>query len=53
MHHDEVDAAIRLAKAKWHVSVSVADVKEWEESTKIKWREWCEDAVDVGSAWRT
>lgn len=44
---DEVDAAIQLAMAKWHVSAFFADVKEWEESTKIKWREWFEDIVDV------
>jgi hypothetical protein len=44
---DEVDAAIQLAKAKWHICGFFADVKEWEESTKIKWRQWFEDIVDV------
>ncbi len=44
---NEVDAAIQLAMAKWHVCAFFADVKEWEESTKIKWREWFEETVDV------
>jgi len=44
---DEVEAAIQMAMAKWHISAFFADVKEWEESTKIKWRAWVEDVVDV------
>jgi len=44
---DEVDAAVAAMKKRWHVCAFFADVKEWEESTKIRWREWFEDSVDV------
>lgn len=44
---EEVDAAIQLAMAKWHVAAFFADVKEWEDHTKIKWRSWFEEIVDV------
>jgi hypothetical protein len=44
---DEIHAAIRAAKDRWSVRAFFADVKEWEESTKITWREWFEDDLDV------
>ena len=44
---NEVEAAIQMAMAKWHVSAFFADVKEWEESTKITWRAMFEEIVDV------
>lgn len=44
---DEVHAAVQAAKDRWHVCAFFADVKEWEESTKITWRELFEDIVDV------
>lgn len=44
---DEVHAAIQMAKERWHVCAFFADVKEWEQSVKITWREWFEDIVDV------
>jgi phage terminase large subunit-like protein len=44
---DEVDYAVRQAKERFHVSAFFADVKEWEESTKISWRELFEDSLDV------
>jgi hypothetical protein len=44
---EEVHLAIQEAKERWNVCAFFADVKEWEESTKITWREWFEDTVDV------
>jgi hypothetical protein len=44
---DEVHAAIQDVKERFHVCAFFADVKEWEQSTKITWREWFEDEVDV------
>ena len=44
---DEVEAAISMAKANWHICAFFADVKEWEETTKITWRALFEDIVDV------
>ena len=44
---DEVHAAVNAAKERWNVCAFFADVKEWEESTKITWREMFEDNVDV------
>lgn len=44
---NEVHLAIQEAKERWHVCAFFADVKEWEESTKITWREWFEDSLDV------
>lgn len=44
---DEVDAAVHAAKERFHVCAFFADVKEWEESTKISWREVFEEIVDV------
>ena len=44
---DEVHAAIRSVKDRFHVCAFFADVKEWEQSTKITWREWFEDEVDI------
>jgi hypothetical protein len=43
----EVHEAIRQAKERFHVCAFFADVKEWEESTKITWREMFEDDLDV------
>jgi len=44
---DEVHAAIRMAKEKWHICAFFADVKEWEESTKITWRDWFTDNYEL------
>lgn len=44
---NEVHLAIQEAKERWHVCAFFADVKEWEESTKITWREWFEETIDV------
>jgi hypothetical protein len=44
---DEVHAAIRAAKERFHVCAFFADVKEWEQSTKITWREWFEEELDI------
>jgi hypothetical protein len=44
---DEVHAAIQDVKERFHICAFFADVKEWEQSTKITWREWFEDTVDV------
>jgi ribosomal protein L34 len=44
---DEVHAVVLAAKERWHVCAFFADVKEWEESTKITWRELFEEEVDV------
>jgi hypothetical protein len=44
---NEVHLAIQEARERWHVCAFFADVKEWEESTKITWREWFEDTVDI------
>jgi hypothetical protein len=44
---DEVHLAVREAMERWHVCAFFADVMEWEESTKITWRDWFEDIVDV------
>ena len=40
---DEVNAAIELARKQFSVRAFFADVKEWEESTKITWRALFED----------
>jgi len=44
---NEVHYAVRAAKERWHVAAFFADVNEWEESTKITWREMFEETVDV------
>jgi hypothetical protein len=44
---DEVHAAVQAAKDRWNVCAFFADVKEWEESTKIAWRELFEETVCV------
>jgi hypothetical protein len=44
---DEVHAAILAAKERWNVCAFFADVKEWEQSTKITWREWFEETLDI------
>jgi hypothetical protein len=44
---DDVHYAVRQAKERWHVCAFFADVNEWEESTKITWREEFEDTLDV------
>jgi hypothetical protein len=44
---DEVHYAVRAAKEKWRVCAFFADVNEWEESTKITWREMFEESVDL------
>jgi len=44
---DEVHRAVLEAKERWHVCAFFADVMEWEESTKITWREWFEETLDV------
>ena len=44
---DEVHFAIRSAQEKWNVCAFFADVNEWEESTKITWREWFEEGLDI------
>jgi hypothetical protein len=44
---DEVHRAIQEAKDRWKVCAFFADVKEWEDSVKITWREWFEESVDV------
>jgi hypothetical protein len=44
---DEVHAAIAAARERWNVCAFFADVKEWEQSTKITWREWFEETLDV------
>ena len=44
---NEVDAAVEAARKRFHVCAFFADVKEWEESTKITWRARFEEIVDV------
>jgi hypothetical protein len=44
---DEVHAAIQAAKERFHVRGFFADVKEWEQSTKVTWREWFEEELDI------
>jgi hypothetical protein len=44
---DEVHYAVRQARERWNVCAFFADVNEWEESTKITWREMFEDSIDV------
>jgi hypothetical protein len=41
----EVDAAVAMAFERWNVISFLADVKEWEESTKIAWRQLYEDKL--------
>ena len=44
---DEVHAAIREAKERWHIAAFFADVKEWEDATKITWRELFTDDYEL------
>jgi len=44
---DEVHFAVQAAKEKWHVCAFFADVNEWEESTKITWRDWFTDEYEL------
>jgi phage terminase large subunit-like protein len=44
---NEVLAAVEQIKARFHVCAFFADVKEWEETTKILWRKMFEDSLDV------
>jgi hypothetical protein len=45
--HAEVDAAVLAVKQRFNVCAFFADVKEWEESTKISWRSMFEDQLAV------
>ncbi len=45
----EVDAALDQAFESWTVWAFFADVKEWEESTKVSWREKYGDIVELWS----
>lgn len=42
----EVDAAIAMAFRTWKVWAFFADVKEWEESTKVAWRKLYSDDLE-------
>lgn len=44
---DEVHNAIRQAKERWHVCAFFADVKEWEDATKITWRDLFTDDYEL------
>jgi hypothetical protein len=43
----EVSAAVEAAAKRWHVCAFFADVNEWEEHTKITWRDMFEDELPV------
>lgn len=43
----EVNAAVEAAMKRWHVCAFFADVNEWEEHTKITWREMFEEDLPV------
>ena len=45
--YDEIMAVVADVKKRFKVRAFFADVKEWEETTKIAWREMFEDDVDV------
>jgi hypothetical protein len=43
----EVNAAVEAAMKRWNVCAFFADVNEWEEHTKITWREMFENDLPV------
>lgn len=47
--YDEVDFVINDVKRRWNVCAFFADVKEWEESTKVTWRRLFEDSLLIWS----
>ena len=46
------DAAVQAAKERWNVCAFFADVNEWEEHTKITWREMFEGDEDACGVFR-
>lgn len=47
----EVHAAIQAIRERFHVCAFFADVKEWEQSTKITWRAWFTEEEDQLDVW--
>lgn len=47
--YSEVDSVIHAVKERWNVLAFFADVKEWEESTKVTWRKLFEDSLLIWS----
>jgi hypothetical protein len=45
--YDEIMATVQAVRKRFMVRAFFADVKEWEETTKIAWRELFEESVDV------
>jgi phage terminase large subunit-like protein len=45
--YDDVDRVVRAVKERFHVVAFFADVNEWEESTKVTWRQLFEEDLPV------
>jgi hypothetical protein len=45
--YDEVNAAVRAVRERFNVCAFFADVKEWEESTKVSWRALFEESLVI------